>query len=180
VIIVVSTFLIVGCALGKLGVSYVAQENAKAVKGADAVVVEVSVEDLQPAEPLWHSSLRVADAANTLKGATETELKDRGFRIGGGGALVAIQLVRFDARLQPEGSAGVTNVSRSVLEMRVQVQEQDGKILYSREVEGEGRAGGIYVIRESAPELQESLAGAFQRLFADPTFTAAILATRKP
>lgn len=179
-IVVASTSLIVGCALGKLGVTYVPQQNVKAIKDADTVLVEVKVEDLQPDEPLWHSTLRVRDAAKILDGAAKTELKARGFRIGSGGALVIIQLVRFDARIEPEGLTGVTKTSRGFLEMRVQVQQQAGKVLYSSDVVGEGRVSGIYLYREGAPELQESLAGAFQRLFADPVFTDAILATRQP
>src|SRR6266478_9603066 len=91
-IVVATASFMAGCALGKLWVSYVPQQNVKAIKGADAVVVEVEVEDLQPDEPLWHSSLRVRNAAAILNGAAETELKARGFRIGSGGALVIIQL----------------------------------------------------------------------------------------
>ncbi len=61
--------------------------------------MEVRVEDLEPDEydSFWdgptHFSdklvrFQVKDAADTVKGAAETELKARGFKIGSGGALI--------------------------------------------------------------------------------------------
>jgi hypothetical protein len=173
-------FLFAGCAMGKLGVIYVPQQNVQPIKDAGAVVVEVKVEDLQPDQPLWHSSLRVGNPAETVKSAAETELKTRAFKVGAGGALVTIQVVVFEARIEPDGMTGVTKTSRALLEMRVQVRQQAGKLLYSGDAGGEGRASGIYLYREGAPELQESLENAFNRLFADPAFTNALLATRQP
>jgi hypothetical protein len=173
-------FLIAGCTIGSVGVDYVPQQNVAAIKDAEAIRVEVRVEDKRPDASIWGSEIRVSHAVDTVKEGAETELKARGFKIGSGGPLVDIQLLRFDAQTEPEGFFGVTKASRGFLGMRVQVQQQAGKVLFSKDVDGEGRVGGIYIYRNGAPELQESLAGAFQQLFADPAFTAAILATRPP
>jgi hypothetical protein len=176
----VVSMVIGGCTIGSLGVSYVPQQNAKPIKDAAAIPVEVSVEDKRPPPSYWGTHIEVSHAVETLKGAAETELKARGFKIGNGGAQVTIQLVRFDAQIEPEGFFGVTKVSRGFLGMRVQVYQQTGKVTYSRDIDEERRAGGIYIYRKGTPELDGPLEAAFQQLFADPAFTAAILATRQP
>ncbi len=192
--------LIAGCAseARKLPITYVPQQNVQAIKGADAVPVEVTVEDLQPYEYAspWESlnpfrpfpeenktRFHVKDAADTVKAAAETELKARGFKIGSGGALVTIQLAQFAGQLESGGAFGFTATARGYLSMRVQVRPQTGKVLFSRNVGAEPdpmrgapwKLGRLPVTRQ----LQESLAEVFKGLFADPAFTAAILATRQ-
>jgi len=189
--VVASAFLSVGCSseLKKLPITYVPQQNVQAIKGADAVPVEVTVEDLQPDEysSLWDSLdpieqtdySRVKDAADTLKGAAESELRARGFKIASGGASVIVQLGRFEAVVESDISG--IHASGS-LSMRVQVQPQTGKVLYSKVVQGEGppTSAFFYLDKCFTRELQGSLSDAFKRLFDDPAFTVAILATRPP
>ena len=72
-------------AVRELPITYVPQQNVQPIKDADAVAVEVTVEDLQPDESdsLWNSFdpikqtnySRVKDPVDTLKAAAETELK---------------------------------------------------------------------------------------------------------
>ena len=174
----------------KLPITYTPQQNVQAIKGADAVPVEVRVEDLQPAlsaapwSPRYlftppNRYFRVKDAADTIKGAAETELRARGFKIADGGALVTIQLDRFAAVC--EINEFTKSSSHGHISLRIHVQAQTGKVLYSREVKGEANPFYFWGTWKCAtPELQGSLADGFRRLFADPAFTTAILATRQP
>src|SRR5208282_912823 len=188
--------LVVGCSteVPELPISYVPQQNVQSIKGADAVPVEVKVEDLQP-ETFNHYPFNpldtgpnilhflVKDAAETIKQAAETELKARGFKIATGGALITIEVVHFEADYTTESYEFTTTrrTARASLLMQVQVQPQTGKVLYSREVGGEAiPSGGFFVLPPATQKLQESLAEALKGLFADPAFTAAILAARQP
>jgi uncharacterized lipoprotein YajG len=183
--------LLVGCGIPirEFPITYVPQQNVQAIPHADAISVEVKVEDLQPAESLsWDAfnpisqkvNFRVKDAGGTVKGAAETELRARGFKIGSGEALVTIQLDRFEALCE----YSIANSASSDISMRVQVEAQTGKVLYSKVVKGEVNPTSallfFHTLNCATPELQGSLADAFRQLFADPAFTAAILATRQP
>jgi hypothetical protein len=185
--------IIAGCAIPvpERPISYIPQENVQPVKDADAIPVEVRVEDLEgaPSALPWSPrylltrpdlSFRVKDPADTVKGAAETELRARGFTIGSGGALVTIQLVHFEATYEPD-PFGMVTTARANLSMRVQVSPPTGKVLYSRDVGGEGTPiSGVFMLHHPAThELQGSLSDAFRRLFDDSAFTAAILATRQ-
>jgi len=198
-LVVACAALLVGCSseVRKLPITYVPQQNVQAIKGADAVPVEVAVEDLQPDEyaspwkPLnpfaeeYELRFHVEDAADTVKGAAEAELKARGFKIAGGGALITIQLDRFAAQTETGGAwKGLDVTARGYLSMRVQVRQQTGKVLFSRNIgaEADPISGMPWKVGRHpvTHELQESLAEAFRGLSADPAFTAAILATRQP
>jgi len=184
--------LIAGCALPVVErpISYVPQETVQPIKDADAISVEVRVEDLQaapsasPWSPLYLVTppdryFRVKDPVGTIKSAAETELRARGFKIGAGGPSVTIQLLHFEATLEPD-NWGPTTV-RAYLSMRVQVRPQTGKVLYSREFGGEGAPiSEVFMWHPATHELEQSLSDAFKRLFGDPAFTAAILATHQP
>ncbi len=192
--------LIPGCAseARKLPISYVPQQNVQAIKGAGAVPVEVRVEDLQPDEywSTWDAlnpfadeatvRFHVEDAADIVKGAAETELKARGFKIAADGALVTIQLDRFAAQMTESGGAwkGVTATVRGYISMRVQVRPQTGKVLFSRKVGAEAEPISRTLSKLGrhpvAQMLQASLAETFKGLFGDPAFMAAILAARQP
>jgi uncharacterized lipoprotein YajG len=184
--------LLVGCSAQRLPISYVPQENVQPVKDADAVSVEVQVEDLQPntfnhlsniLNPLGVDDsvtpFLVKDAAVTVEQAAESELKARGFRIAAGSSLIAIQVIHFEGDYI-SGSWQLTTTARANLQMQVQVRSQTGKVLYSREVDGEGdAASGVFVLPPAKRELKGALEDAFKRLFDDQGFTDAILATRQ-
>jgi len=184
--VIFASFL-AGCSteVRELPITYVPQQNVRAIKGADAIAVEVTVEDLQPDEyeSPWQARFHVKDAAETVKGAAETELKARGFKIGRGGALVTIQLDRFAGEGETDGTFALTATARSYISMRVQVRPQTGKALFSRSVgaEPDPLSGTPWKLGRHpvTHELQESLAEVFNGLFSDPAFTAAILATRQ-
>jgi hypothetical protein len=176
-----------------LPITYVPQQNVQAITGAGAVPVEVKVEDLEPdgyasgwdkANPFSDRILRfqVKDAVDTVKSAAETELKARGFKIGSGGASVIIQIARFAAQSEPNGEFGFSATGRGYLSMRVEVQPQTGKVLFSKNIGAEGTPTNESAFRgkPATHVLEESLADAFKGLFSDPEFTAAILATRQP
>jgi len=192
-LMVFAATLSAGCAaVRERPISYVPQESVLPIKEADAIPVEVKVEDLQAApsaaywsywsprylfEPEDHY-FRVKDPVGTITSAAETELKARGFKIGGGGASITIQLLYFEATFEqdPWGRATV----RAYLSMRVQVRPQTGKVLYSKVVGGEASPiSGALMWHPATHELEQSLADAVKRLFSDPEFTAAILATRQ-
>ena len=170
-------------------ITYIPQANVQLVKDAGTVPVEIKVEDLQPSESINRLGFflkdrdemrfRVKDAADTLKAATETELKARGFNVATGGALVTIQIVHFEANYQSEDLGFVTTV-RGSLFMRVLVKSQAGKVLFSKDVEDQATpVSGYFMLHPATHELQESLEEAFKGLFDNPAFTAAILATRQ-
>ncbi len=177
-----------GCAIPvrEFPIAYTAQQSVQVIKDSDAVPVEVKVEDLQPDEFVSWGALnpisqkvyfRAKDAEGTIKGAVETELRARGFKIGSGGALVTIQLGRFEA-LCEDDVTGLTALGS--ISIRAQVQPPTGKVLYSREVEGEAKPNFARLyLRCAVPELQGALVDGLKRLFADPEFSAAILATRQ-
>jgi Uncharacterized lipoprotein len=177
--------LIGGCAIPvrELPITYVPQENVQPIKDADAVPVEVKVEDRQPVEYITPFTdvtkgrrFRVKDAADTIKSTAETELRARGFKVETGGAVVEIQLIHFEATFEE----GFTTTVRAYLSMRVQVLPQTGKALYSEDVRGEGTPiSAVFMLHPGALELQRSLEDTFKRLLADPGFTQAILATRQ-
>jgi hypothetical protein len=167
----------------ELPISYVPQQRVQLIKDADGVSVEVKVEDLQTETQNYflesNRHFLVKDSADTIKGAAETELKSRGFKIGNGGALVTIQLIHFEGDLDNE-PFGLTTTARGNLIMRVQVRPPTGKVLYSREVGGEGTpVSKVFMWHPATHELEQSLSDAFKRLFDDPAFTDAILATRQ-
>jgi len=142
------------------------------------------VEDVQPQTLNYfmdNPHFLVKDAPETIKAAAETELQARGFKISGGGAIVIIQLGRLEATCEDTNfSAYLT--SRGSLSMRVQVQPQIGKVLYSEMIGGEASPKYAFgwMTKCATPELQGALKDGFERLFSDPAFTAAILATRQP
>ena len=189
-VLIVVLSLVAGCAIPvrERPVTYVPQESVQPIKDAVAVPVEVKVEDRQPYEtvnpvPNFFTDgrqFRVKDAADTIKGAAETELKARGFKIGSGGAVVAIQLNHLEAKYRIEPFGMTTTVS-AYLSMWVKVEPQTGKALYSKEVDGEETPLTVmFALHPGTHQLQGALEDAFEHLFADPEFTAAILATRQP
>jgi|SRR5271154_2504848 len=184
IVFVTSAACLIGCALDapRLPISYSPQQGVRPIKDADAVVVEVRVEDLEPEAFNYFAAntmhYQVKDAAVTIKDAAETELKSRGFNIGNGGALVTIQVIHLEGDLD-NAAFGPTTTARGNLLMRVQVSLQTGKVLYSQQIGGEGTPrSGVLMWHPVTHELEQSLSEAFKRLFADPAFTAAILATR--
>ncbi len=189
-IIIASANSLVGCGIQapRLPIAYVPQQNVQPIKGADAVSVEVKVEDLQPelfndylSYPLMPSERHflVKDAAATIKDATEAELTARGFKIGTGGASITIQLAHFESKYEID--PWWKSTARGDLSMSVQVSPQSGKVLYSKNIGGEpAPIRGLFFLHEATNELQGSLEDGLNRLFADPAFTAAILATRQP
>jgi uncharacterized lipoprotein YajG len=185
-IVVASASFFIGCATQapRLPISYLPQQNVQPIKDADVISVEVKVEDLQPQTFNYFMGdphYLVKDAQETIKGAAETELKARGFKIGGGGAIVIIQICRLEATCETDNfSMYIT--SRGSLSMRVQVQPQTGKVLYSKMIGGEASPKYAFgwMTKCATPELQGALKDAFERLFTDPAFATAILATRQP
>jgi hypothetical protein len=189
-VLIVFVSFAAGCAIPvrERPVNYVRQENVQPTKDADKVAVEVKVEDRQtyetvnPVPNLFTDGrqFRVKDAADFVKGAAETELKARGFKIGPGGAVVALQLNHLEAKYRTEPMGMTTTVS-AYLSMLVEVEPQTGKALYSKEVDGEETPLRVmFALHPGTHQLQGALTDAFRRLFADPAFTAAILAAGLP
>lgn len=172
----------------KMEVLYTPEQNVQPIKDANATAVEVRVSDSDPqmlnslfpnpfATEVRH--FQVKNAADLIKSAAESELAARGFRSGPGGALVEITLRFF-------GATGTANQwtlhieGRAILMERVQVLAPHGKVLYTREVADEEQFEPGYFHFGATSALTATLSGAMSRLFADPAFTAAILAARQP
>jgi hypothetical protein len=184
IVFVTSASCLIGCALDapKLPITYLPQQGVRPIKDADAVFVEVKVEDLQPEAFNYFAAstmhYQVKDAAGTIMDAADTDLKSRGFKIGNGGALVTIQLIHLEGDVE-NAAFGPMPTAHGNLFMQVQVSLQTGKVLYSQKIGGEGTPmSGVFMWHPVTHELEQSLSEAFKRLFADPAFTAAILAAR--
>lgn len=108
-----------------------------------------------------------------VKDALETELKSRGFAIGDGGASATIAINRFYATFQSHvfSAEAVGDVK-----FHVAVMSPAGAPAYDREVDASGVEPGILLANGSnaAAALSDGLGKAFDTLFSDPAFLAAL------
>ena len=111
------------------------------------------------------------DVAEVLRGAFNTELESRGFRLAQGGAMVTTDLNQLETeRINKISEDSAT----SLVELNVRVETSKGSQLYSREIYG--RASGKNISFSAAQIVTEgAITSATWQVFADPTFTAALL-----
>jgi uncharacterized lipoprotein YajG len=108
-----------------------------------------------------------------VKDALEAELKSRGFAIGNDGASATVAINRFYATFQSHvfSAEAVGDVK-----FHVAVTSPAGAPVYDREVDASGVEPGILLANGSnaAAALSDGLGKAFDTLFSDPAFLAAL------
>ena len=173
-----SVSLLVGCAIREFPITYVPQQNVVAIKNANAVSVEVKVEDLQPAESMsWDAVTqfhkRTISASKMLRTLSRRlprpNLERAGSRFNGVfGALVTIQLGRLEALCEDDWS-GLTALG--YVRCGFRSEPQTGKVLYSREIKGEANPlFATFYLRCATPELARSALGRVQAVVCRSAF----------
>lgn len=181
-----------GCALTpeSIHIQYSPAPGTAVLPAAAGVPVTVSVTDLRPdksrvgtkrnARDVALAPIRAAeDVPATVQRAVETELRARGFGVPGaaGAVQVQLELASFMSRFKvftvsAEAAADVAFV--------VRVPAAGGHGGYERRIAAEGLNTDLQLVTgERAREvLDQALREAIRQLFADPAFTAALLAGR--
>jgi uncharacterized lipoprotein YajG len=113
------------------------------------------------------------DVTAIVKDALEAELKSRGFAIGNGGANAAVAINRFYAGFQTKGLAAE---AIGDVKFHVSVLSPNGASAYEREIDVIGIEPDVVLLigRNAAAALSDGLGKAFDTLFSDPAFLAAL------
>ena len=190
--VVLTMVMLNGCALtkGHVAMSYVPQADVGKIQGAEAVAVKVEVADERTIKDKVSAKkngygmemapiLAANDVAEVLKGAIETELKQRGFAVGDGSVGVVAELSKFYCDFKTGFWSG--NAVAEVT-MNVQVKNPDGSIAFSKLVAGEGCKNHIELYSEgnARTALNAALHDAVFKLFEDPAFVDSLLQSGKP
>ena len=133
---------------------YVSQTGVKPVTGAGAITVKVEMTDARgegnrigAVKDDWGikvgTILTTNDVPAFLKNAIETELTNRGFKLGGSNVLVMIELNDFGSYFSvPSPIVSGGNVSGRV-SMNVQVKRADASRILEKRVVGEYSASNV-------------------------------------
>jgi uncharacterized lipoprotein len=178
-------FLASGCALTKdyVVLSYDPQTNVEKIEGAGTVKVRVEFSDVRTVKDkvsckkngYGMEMARIIarnDAAQTVKNAIETELKNRGFNLTEGSVSVFAELTKYynDFKLGFWSGRAVAE-----LVMNVQVKKPDRSILYSRMIAGEnGPTVQLASGKNAKIALDRALKDAISKLFDDASFIDSI------
>jgi len=113
------------------------------------------------------------DVTIIVREALETELKSRGFAIGSGGANTSLAINRFYGTFQSHMFSGD---ALGDVKFHVSVISPGGATAYDREIDGSGIEPGIQLAsgKNAAAALSDGMGKAFDVLFADPNFLAAL------
>lgn len=181
-----------GCAIttDTIAVNYQPQSGVTALRGANAVVVDVKVKDNRLIQDKVSCKkngfgmemariVTAEDVGVTFKKAMEYELKARGFSLGPD-AVVSIdaELTKFYSDFKM-GFVSVDALAECSL--GVTVKGKKGNLLFARQYTAEGaeRNGMIAGGENARLALEQALSQGMQKLFADPAFTTALLEASK-
>ncbi len=184
-------FIASGCALTKdyVVLSYDAQTNVEKIKGADAVKVRVEFSDARKVKDKVSCKknsygmemapiIAQNDAAETVKNAIETELKNRGFNLTEGSVSVSAELNKYYNDFKTGFWSG-----RAVAElvMNVQVKKPDSSIIFSKMIAGESTISNLQLAsgKNAKIALNGALKDAISKLFDDPSFIDSIFRASK-
>jgi uncharacterized lipoprotein YajG len=165
--------------------SYAAETDSKVQPGAENITVSVAVEDMRD-EKRWVSVKMDSngngtvpivtdnDVAGLFKEAIETELKNRGFKVGAGGEKVIIGVNRFENEFE---AGFYTGEAKATAALSVQVNSPDGTVIFSKLTSARGFEPEIrlYSGANARKALESALRNVVTRLFSDPDFTASLL-----
>jgi uncharacterized lipoprotein YajG len=179
--------LLSSCALTQehINVDYVPETGVAKIPQAEHSVVGVEVSDQRSTKShIGHKingyGMEMAeiiadnDIPQTVKRAVESELTDRGFRLGSDGSVVDIVLGKFENRFELgffSGSA-VSDIS-----MLVTVKRPNGTVLYTKSIHTEGVNSGVQLASGENAQiaLDAGLKDAIEKLFDDSQFLNSLL-----
>jgi uncharacterized lipoprotein len=177
-----------GCALttDRIDIGYTPQLTASPVPGASEVTVSVQVIDDRQDKSKVSSKkngfgmemapiIASEDVSITIRKAIETELANRGFKLGTDRALV--QVVADLTRFYNDHKVGFfAGNAVADLTMSVNVKAQDGSALYHREIVAQGIESNTQVAggNNARNALEKALQDAMLKLFDDNAFIDAL------
>jgi uncharacterized lipoprotein YajG len=146
-LVILLGFVASGCALtvDEIDVPYEGKANITVVKGAENVNVLVTEQDKRSVYKdrvgskkngygmEMASIVPTNDIAKTFASAVEFELENLGFKIGGGGKKVTVELIRFYNDFKMGFFAGDAVADGLI---NVVVKNQNGELIFSRSYEG--------------------------------------------
>ena len=175
-----------------VSLTYAPAPIVQPVPGAEAVHVEVMVQDLRQDKSTLgdvktaFQEVPIAtddEPSQLLKSAVESELRDRGFELGTGDISVMIDLEGVaveDHRSVSLYSIDSTNEVRAIVIIGVQVKSHAAAVLYSKIVNGKVAFGSNGTGSSASQRaLDYAFDEAVKNLMRDPEFIKALLATRK-
>jgi uncharacterized lipoprotein len=167
-----------------INVGYEPQTGVSRVLGAESTTVQVEVEDQRTTKNhVGHKSnpygMEMAeiiadnDIPQTIKSAVESELTDRGFALGANGAVIVVQLIKFENVYKNEfwSFSAVGKVT-----LRVTVKRSDGTDAYTNAIYGQGVNSGVQISggQNVRIALEAALKNAITTLFSDNDFLNAL------
>ena len=186
-----SAIVFSGCALTTAHVSlhYTPQTNVVSVAGAEKVAVSVNVDDSRLIRDKVSAKkngygmemapiIADEDVTDVVKHAVETELSDRGFRLGSGDVSLNIDLSKFynDFKMGVFAGDAVAEVT-----MEARIKDGAGRLVYSRLISAQGEERNIQLAsgRNAKFALEAALRNAIAALFDDPAFIDNLLKASK-
>lgn len=178
-----------GCAFttDRIELAYTKQEAVAKIPGADAIAVNVQVNDQRQDKGKVSSKkngfgaetapiLAVEDVALTVKRAIEQELQSRGFQLGPQEAFVRLKadIVRFYNDHKTGFFAGDAIAE---LNLNVSVITKDGNSVYARNIAAQGMESNIQLMSgENAKlALERALSNGMKILFEDQDFISTLM-----
>jgi uncharacterized lipoprotein len=183
-----ATIVLTGCALttDHIDLQYEPQPGVGPVPGAEAVSVNVQIADLRTDKNRVSCKkngfgmemapiIANEDVTVTVRTAMETELRNRGFAVGGNDTVTVIGNLR---RFYNDHKAGFfTCDAVADLDMGVTVKGRTGGIVYTREIlaQGEERNTMLMSGENARIALNRALQEGMNELFKDQSFISALI-----
>lgn len=187
-----AALLFTGCALTKdyIALNYTPQSGVSQIDGAQNASVLVTVSDQRAVRDRVGSKkngygmdmaeiISTNDVAKVLEGALQTELTARGFKLGAGGAQVAVELSKC---LNDFKTGWWSGTAVAELVMSANVKKRDGTIAYTRLVNVDGQNTGIQLASGDNAKIaiERALQNGVRVLMDDRQFIEALMATGTP
>lgn len=185
--------LLTGCALttSEIGLSYEPQANPDPMSGAKDVTVKVVIMDQRLVNDSvgrkvdgfgieMASIVATNNVPDFIKHSIETELVDRGFKLGPG---TSVTIVGELAKFYNEFKTGFfSGAAVAELDMNVTIRNPEGTIVYSRLIDGRGTLPNIQLASggNARIALDAALKDAMATLFSDPNFTETLVNMHSP
>jgi uncharacterized lipoprotein YajG len=180
--------------------TYTPDQTVQPVAKAGSVYVKVKVNDVRQNKDLGEAGNAIGtapivtqdDPAEVIRAGVESELRNRGFELGAGNALVTIDLEGLAVKqTMPTAALMVPAVAlidsdqvRAIAIMAVHVQHDSGAFIYTKRISGKV-AFAAKIQNETPSSMSEralnyAIDEAVWNLMADHAFINALLATRNP
>ena len=186
--LLIIALLFSGCGLTKtyVQINYTHRAAAQTISGSGAVKVKVDVQDQRTikdhigrkGDEYSFLGLIIAtnDVAEVITKAIETEVVQRGFRLGAGQLQIIVTLHKFFADYKKD--VFTERIVGEVI-MEVQVKKTDGSILFAKAITAEGsEMGGLLRNgNDSKHALEKALDRAISKLVDDSAFLQSLMIT---